>query len=104
MNSMLPAGQPLPTPYEKAINTCPSDCDPPLILKAVPPKLSFQNAICRCVRCLSYWEVTPEGKVVNQRRAIDLKLEGIEKMLEKIQKMEDELKSTKLKSTKLGDT
>ena len=53
-------------PREKGVKVCPSGCAPPMIMSAVPPLKSPMNAIARCLRCGAYWEISPQGIVLNQ--------------------------------------
>mgnify|MGYP001583311395 CR=1 FL=1 len=55
-------------PREKLVRRCPSGCDPPLIFHAIPHKGSSFNSLARCLRCGTYWEVTPKGLIVNKKR------------------------------------
>lgn len=59
-------------PREKGTRTCPQGCDPPMIIKALPPPRDQQhNGLARCMRCLTYWEITPQGIMVNMRRPLE---------------------------------
>lgn len=56
---------------EQGVDVCPNGCSPPLIWKAVPKPGKNLNAMARCLRCLSYWEVDAEGKIINRRKGED---------------------------------
>lgn len=56
-----------PGPQQQAATTCPAGCIPPLIISASPKPGSVARAYCRCLRCMTYWEVTPTGKVINRQ-------------------------------------
>ena len=59
-------------PREKGTRGCPQGCDPPMIFKILPPpKDQEHNSCARCLRCLTYWEVTPQGMMVNMRRPLE---------------------------------
>ena len=59
-------------PREKGTRACPQGCDPPLIVKGVPPPRDQEhNGFARCMRCLTYWEITPQGIIVNLRRPLE---------------------------------
>lgn len=53
-----------------SLNKCPGGCEVPLILNAGPKNfgnIGSHNAVCRCIVCLRYWEVTSTGAVVNEK-------------------------------------
>ena len=59
-------------PRDKGTRACPAGCDPAMIMKGLPPPRDQErNGIARCLRCLTYWEVTPQGLVVNMRRPLE---------------------------------
>jgi len=69
-----------PQAYSNAISKCPLGCDPPMIMSAIPPPSRKQNGICRCIRCLTYWEVEPDGTIVNRVRGVDMSVDDAEKL------------------------
>ena len=72
-------GGPLGGPPPKQVKTlaiCPSGCDPPLVFWAIPdPKVydtTKRNGFARCLRCLTYWEATIDGEIVNIKPGLDV--------------------------------
>ena len=49
----------------KALNDCPNNCQPSWVFFAVPRDPLTMPYPCRCMKCLSYWEVTAGGGVIN---------------------------------------
>ena len=69
----------------KALNTCPDGCKDTTMLIGVPPpqpiRPDMPTAFSRCVRCLTYWEVTlQDSKVVNIRWGYDSKTRELGKL------------------------
>ena len=60
-----------PTKQEQASFICPSGCKPPLIMNAIPNPGAVARSFNRCLRCLTYWEVSPSGEVINIRTIKD---------------------------------
>ena len=50
---------------------CPSGCDPPLILHALPKLEGNLPSMARCFRCGTYWEVTREGLIINKKQWLE---------------------------------
>jgi len=52
---------------QNLVQVCPNKCEGALIPSGIPdPRvLPPRNAQARCLCCLTYWEVTPEGKIIN---------------------------------------
>lgn len=66
-------GQPVPvlTPQVRTMRKgCPNKCEPQFFLDMTPKPgapSAPRNALARCLICLTYWEVDPQGNVVNVR-------------------------------------
>lgn len=87
-----PSSSQLPIKYQKAILECPDKCDPPMIWQAIPanPILDVKrNARCRCLSCLTYWEVNNRGEVINIRWGMDSKFIEETKKLMQTTKIEE---------------
>ena len=64
-------------PRDKGTRACPAGCDPAMIMKGLPPPRDQEhNGIARCLRCGCYWEVTPQGLIVNRKRWLEMSLGG----------------------------
>lgn len=65
---------PPPAKVLAGFKECPAGCYPNLVLYSAEGAhvLHPQNAFGRCIRCLTYWEVTPQGEVVNIRWGADV--------------------------------
>ena len=55
---------------DRAMNNCVNGCDPPFVMVAQSTNI-LKNAMCRCVKCLSYWEVTSLGEIVNRKIGLE---------------------------------
>lgn len=55
----------------KGVASCPMGCEPNWCVQAIPkPGPEKRNAMGRCFMCLTYWEVTVGGKIVNLKDAM----------------------------------
>lgn len=78
----------LPQHILKAINDCPGGCQPSWVFYAVPKNPLTMPYLCRCLKCLSYWEVTAGGEIMNvQRDPIQKLVVAIEEAVQQIQRL-----------------
>lgn len=61
----------LQTPQQRTLQMgCPNKCLPQMFFSQAPKPgspVAFKNAVSRCLICLTFWEVTTAGEIVNVR-------------------------------------
>lgn len=67
---MFPRNLPIPPHIIPRLNHCQGWCDPGWVWYAIPGNPLTMNWACRCLKCLTYWEVTPAGEVRNIQRPV----------------------------------
>lgn len=57
-------------PRLKGLRACPNGCINTQVIAGFPANDPKLNSWGRCMRCLTYWEVTPLGSIVNRSHPI----------------------------------